>query len=326
MKELRSDKEHLILTADKGVALVVMDRRDYTRKMKELLDDNNTYRPLKMDPTNRQKNRLINILRSIKTEGRLEENIYKKMYPTGASSPKLYGLPKIHKKNTPLRPTVSIRGSVTYGVANKLARILKPLTGNTIHHVSNSMEFANDIKKIKLEEGECIISYDASALFTSIPVKSAIEVTKKKLEQDKELHQRTSMSIHNILELLEFCLYNTYFLFQGQFYKQIQGATMGSSVSPVVSNLYMEFLEDRGLTSAVNPLRRWKRYVDDTFVILKQSHREEFLQHIKFVDPSIQFTTEESKQDGSMPFLDTLLTPSRRGDPNHQSLQKVHPH
>ena len=90
-------------------------------------------------------------------------------------------------------------------VAKELARILKPLTGYTIHHANNSMEFADDIKKIKLEEGECIISYYVSALFTSIPVKSSIEVTKKKLEQDTELHERTSMSIHNILELLEFC-------------------------------------------------------------------------------------------------------------------------
>ena len=97
---------------------------------------------------------------------------------------------------------MSSRGSVTYGVAKELARIWKPLTGNTIHHVNNSSEFADYIKKIKLEKGECIISYDVSALFTSIPVQSAIEVTKKKLEQDTELHQRTSMSINNILELL----------------------------------------------------------------------------------------------------------------------------
>ena len=138
IKELRTDKEHLILTADKGVALVVMERKDYIQKMKQLLGDNNTYRPLKMDPTNRQKNRLINILRSMKTEGRLEDHTYKKMYPTGASSPKLYGLPKIHKKNIPLRPIVSSQGSVTYGVAKELARILKPLTGNTIHQVNNS--------------------------------------------------------------------------------------------------------------------------------------------------------------------------------------------
>ena len=88
------------------------------------------------------------------------------------------------------------------------------------------MEFADDIKKIKLEEGECIISYDVSALFTSITVQSAIEATKKKLEQDTELHQRTSMSINNILELLEFFLCNTYFLFQGQFYKQTLGGQL----------------------------------------------------------------------------------------------------
>ena len=50
IRELKSDKEHIILTADKGVALVVMDRSDYTRKMKELLDDSNTYRPLTDGP------------------------------------------------------------------------------------------------------------------------------------------------------------------------------------------------------------------------------------------------------------------------------------
>ena len=54
----------------------------------------------------------------------------------------------------------SSRGSVTYGVAKELARILKPLTGNTIHHVINPSEFEDDIKKNKLERGKCIISYD----------------------------------------------------------------------------------------------------------------------------------------------------------------------
>ena len=157
-----------------------------------------------MNPTNRQKNRLINILISIKTEGRLEENIYKKFLnvPNRNEFTKTIWASKDSQEKHPLGLIVSSRGSLTYGVAKELARILKPLTGNTIHHVNISMEFADNIKKIKLEEGECIISYHVPALFTSIPVKSAIEVTKKKLEQDTELHQRTSMSIHNILELL----------------------------------------------------------------------------------------------------------------------------
>ena len=63
------------------------------------------------------------------------------------------------------------------------------------------------------------------------------------MEQDTELHQTTSMSIHNILELLEFCLCNTYFLFQGQFYEKTQGAAMGYPLRPVGANLYMEFLK-----------------------------------------------------------------------------------
>ena len=52
----------------------------------------------------------------------------------------IYGLPKIHKKDIPLRPTVSSRGSVTYRVDKELARILKPLTARTICHVSNTKD------------------------------------------------------------------------------------------------------------------------------------------------------------------------------------------
>ena len=198
-------------------------------------------------------------------------------------------------------------------MAKELARILKPLTGNNNHQVLNSKEFADDIKKIKLEEGKCIMSYDVAALFTSIPVKSALDVVEKKLEQDTELHQRTTMSTQNIMDLLEFCLCNTYFLFQGNYFEQTQGAAMGSPVSPVLANLYMESFEDRALSSAVNPPRWWKRFVDGTFVILKKDHKEEFLHHINSVDPSIQFTTEEQKEDCSMPFLDILVTPQEDG-------------
>ena len=88
---------------------------------------------------------------------------------------------------------------------------------------------------------------------------------------------------------------------------------MSSPVSPVLANLYMEFFEDRALSTAVNPPRWWKRFVDDTFVILRKDHKEEFLQHINSVDPSKQFTKEEQKEDGSMPFLDILVTPQEDG-------------
>ena len=88
---------------------------------------------------------------------------------------------------------------------------------------------------------------------------------------------------------------------------------MGPPVSPIVANLYMESFEHRAITTPVNPPSIWKRYGDDTFVIQQQSNREEFLQHINSVDPSIIFTAGENRPDGSMPFPDTKITPQIDG-------------
>ena len=64
----------MVLTADKGVVLVVIDTVDYIKKAKEILEDTNTYRVIQTDPTSRLKNKLINILRRIKTATGLQEN------------------------------------------------------------------------------------------------------------------------------------------------------------------------------------------------------------------------------------------------------------
>ena len=125
LNELKKDQERIILATDKGVALVVMNKTDYINKSEELLNTS-TYKRIPKDPTNRQKARLINILKKIKSEGGLSGDSYKKMYPTGAVSPKYYGLPKIHKAGTPLRPIISSIGTATYNIAKELAKILNP--------------------------------------------------------------------------------------------------------------------------------------------------------------------------------------------------------
>ena len=63
------------------------------------------------------------------------------MYPTGCSAPKFYGLPKIHKLDTPLRPIMSRHQSVTYGVAKVLTKILKALVGKSPHHIHSTQDF-----------------------------------------------------------------------------------------------------------------------------------------------------------------------------------------
>ena len=165
------------------------------------------------------------------------------------------------------------------------------------------------MKTIKLLPDECIISYDVKALFTSVPIEPAIKIIKQHLENDKELQQRTSMSVQHIIMLLEFCLKNTQFVFQGRFYEQTEGAAMGSPLSPIIANLYMEAFEEKSINTSPTPPSLWRRFVDDTFVIIKKTQKESFISHINSIDEKIQFTMEDSREDGSMPFLDMLVTP-----------------
>ena len=139
-------------------------------------------------------------------------------------------------------------------MAKELARILKPLAGRTIYSVHNTQDFAEQMKTPKIMPDECIISYDVKALFTSVPIEPAIQIIKQPLENDKELHQRTSMSAQHITMLLEFCLKNTHFVFQGRFYEQTEGAAMGSPLSPIIANLYMEAFEEKAINTSPTPL------------------------------------------------------------------------
>ena len=174
---------------------------------------------------------MITLLKAIKAEGGINEVIYRRLYPTGAGSPKFYGLPKVHKEGMPSRPIVSSIGAVTYETTKELARILKPLVGKSPYQVQNTMDFIQHIKGIHLRSDEIIMSYDVKALFISVPIRPALNIIKKHLEGDKQLQQRTSMTVNHITCLLEFCLRSTYFTFQGKYYEQLEGAAMGSPIS-----------------------------------------------------------------------------------------------
>ena len=139
------------------------------------------------------------------------------MYPKGCVPPKFYGLPKIHKPDNPLRPIMSSCGSVTYGVAKELAKILKPLVGKSPHHIASTQDFVEQATLIKLETGECLSSYDVSALFTSVPIDPALNIIRDLLDKDTTLMERTLMEVSDIILLLEFGLKNTYFSFQERY-------------------------------------------------------------------------------------------------------------
>ena len=87
---------------------------------------------------------------------------------------------------------------------------------------------------------------------------------------------------------------------------------MGSPVSVVVANVVMEDIEEKAIRSFRNPPRIWKRYVDDTFVIMDQKEVGSFLSHINNLEESTKFTME-IEDNGKIAFLDALIHRDERG-------------
>ena len=87
---------------------------------------------------------------------------------------------------------------------------------------------------------------------------------------------------------------------------------MGSPVSPIVANLFMEWFEEKALNTFPYDITLWRRYVDDTIVALCDSLIDDLTQHINSIEPAIKFTREE-ESNRSIPMLDTLTTRNEDG-------------
>jgi len=117
LKEIKQDKDLMVLRADKGGATVVMDRGDYEGKMHDMLQDRGTYKRLENDPTIKIQRKMNRILLKLKHDGELDPSLYARLYCSSGRIPSIYGLPKIHKPAVPLRPIVSFITSPTYALS-----------------------------------------------------------------------------------------------------------------------------------------------------------------------------------------------------------------
>ena len=137
---------------------------------------------------------------------------------------------------------VSLPGSPTYKLSKYLAMILQPLVKTSPHTINNTNAFLTNIKDLKLESDEILISFDVVSLFTSIPLDTAKRITNDLLTNDESWQTRTKLDKHDILELLDLC-FSTEFSFQNCYYKQISGTPMGSPYSCFLAEAVMPDLE-----------------------------------------------------------------------------------
>ncbi|XP_011859451.1 PREDICTED: uncharacterized protein LOC105556945 [Vollenhovia emeryi] len=127
----------------------------------------------------------------------------------------------------------------------------------------------------------------------------------------------------------EHCLNSTYFRFEGEFYEQTTGAAMGSPISPIIANIFMEHFENEILKKAPLKPSTWSQYVDDTVQYMTTffiwNHGRETLPHfLTFINsqhPNIQFTME-TEQNSQIPFLDVLVRRNEDGTLSHNVYRK----
>ena len=109
------------------------------------------------------------------------------------------------------------------------------------------------------------------------------------------------------MEMLTFCVETTYFGMGSDIYRQEEGLAMGSLLSPVLANIYMEYFAEMALGSTLLKPSMWLRYVDDIFILCP--HQEDvqiLLDQMNSIRPSLQFTMEKEKDE--LPFPDALVT------------------
>ena len=176
---------------------------------------------------------------------------------------------------------VPICGTATYQLAKFLTKILQKYIGITPTCVKDSKGFSEYLRSVHLGKDEKLVSFDISAFFTSIPVPTALEVINQLFTEHIEVPEArgkynctfkentVGLKKDEVMKLLKLVLENCIFSFQGNFFKQLHGAAMGSPYSPVVANIYMEYFKDLTLGPELPILiKEWKRYVDDVFSII----------------------------------------------------------
>ena len=167
---------------------------------------------------------------------------------------------------------MSCVNTFAYDLSAYLANILSPLTGKSEYTVTNSAHFVSTVSNEMILDNEIMVSFDVESRFTNVPIDAAVQTALQKLENDPNLADRTTLTPAQIADLLTFVLRSAYFQYNGSIYEQKYGAAMGSPLSAVIANLYMESFEEQAITTSSYEPRIWKRYVDDTVTILDREN------------------------------------------------------
>ena len=308
LKNLGRNKNIIITRPDKGGGVVILDADTYVSKVCKILSDNTKFQLDKdqKDLSNKLLNKISNTLKEAKTRDLITSDVVNSLVPKGCIIPRLYGLPKLHKDGNPVRPVLSMVGSAAHKLSKYLTNVLKPVEDHYCHHcIKDSFEIVDQLKTRDFGCQVATSSLDIVSLYTSVPVDDCINVINGCIG-DGGVDIRLDRDL--LINLLKLCVKNVQFLFNKQYYPQIDGVAMGSPLGPILANIFVGYIERQALDAQISGVRIYRRYVDDTFVVgdTKESIVN-LANKLNSVNENIKFTVEHEDSEGTLPFLDVLI-------------------
>ena len=169
-------------------------------------------------------------------------------------------------------------------------------------HIINSLDLVSKLSTLNVNYNYKLVSFDVKSLFTNVPVDSLLNFMKNEFSDSV-----FPINLDDFIELIRLCVCEAKFSFENEFFEQKFGLAMGNCLSPVCSNLYMEFFEKYLLRTILPDDVIWYRYVDDVLCLWPEDlDLDHFLCQLNNLVPSIEFSIEE-EIDFKIPFLDVLI-------------------
>ena len=281
-------------------------------------------------------------LRQLHKDGKLSDKDYKECYPSGSTTPTASVSIKAHKpaKNHPARVITSHINAPQEKISAYLNKILKPLIEKSPYVCKNSTEFVKKLKNLKLPPGSKMLSYDAEALFPSVPINDCISLIEQKLTADSTLKDRTQLSPKDIKDLLQLCLETTDFIFNDRHNTTNDSGPIGLSLMVTVSQLWMVHTIETAIHIAreknIPHPENLEVYMDDCWgtIASRPILRPGLRSQTNLIDPAEAFNnclnevhhrvkfTREEEVDNKIAFLDVLVHRHEDGTLSSQIYRK----
>ena len=267
IKSLRNHPDIIIKPADKGSAIVILDKHNYIAEGERQLQNEQSYEETNSDLTGEVIHRVNLFVNNMLQRGQITQKTSSYLTTDIDRTQQFYLLPKIHKdmNNPPGRPIVSGSGGPTEKISQFVDHFIGPLVPLSRSYIRDSTHMIDNLQDFNTIPNMLLCTLDITSIYTNIPHDEGVQAIKELLAIHRDIKALPHYSY--IIELLQVVLTNNYFDFNGKHYHQKSGTAMGTKLAPSYANWFMsKFEQDHVYTYHLQPTL-WKRFIDDIFLI-----------------------------------------------------------